>query len=388
MVEKIYATLLALILFQVIAAPAVLGHDTTRPSTSLQAAVEGIPNIVEREIQAGRIPGAVVLIGSDGKVVYHRAFGDRALRPRDVPMTEDTIFDLASLTKVTATTTAVMQLVEQGKLRLEDPVIKYWPGFSANGKASITVRELLTHYSGLRPDLTLKTRWSGYRIALKMIAAEKPIFPPGFHLLYSDINFEILGELVQRISGMPLDAYCSERIFRPLGMKDTRFKPSPLQLSRVAPTGSFRASTRLGQVHDPTAYRMGGVAGHAGLFSTAADLSLFAQMLLDSGSANGVRILSPATIAQMTAPQTPHNQLKPRGLGWDLFAPFAPSRDGSASIWAYGHTGFTGTSIWIDPASRTYVIILTNRVYSGAKGDAQPLRKEISTVVETALDSF
>lgn len=388
MVEKICAALLALILCPVIAAPAVFAHDTISPSLSLQAALEGIPKIVESEIQAGRIPGAVVLIGSEGSVLYHRAFGHRALRPRGVPMTEDTIFDLASLTKVIATTTAVMQLVEQGKLRLEDPVIKYWPGFRANGKASITVRELLTHYSGLRADLNLKTRWSNYRTALQMIAAEKPIFPPGSHFVYSDINFEILGELVQRVSGMPLDVYCTERIFRPLGMKDTGFKPSPSQRLRVAPTGFFQGSIKLGQVHDPTAYRMGGVAGHAGLFSTAVDLSLFAQMLLDGGGSHGVRILSPATIAQMTAPQTPHNQLKERGLGWDLVAPFASSRDGSSSMWSYGHTGYTGTSIWIDPASRTYAIILTNRVYSGAQGDAQPLRREISSLIATALNSL
>jgi CubicO group peptidase (beta-lactamase class C family) len=181
--------------------------------------------IIKKTIRSGKIPGAVVLIGKQDRVLYRRAFGHRAIKPKKLPMTIDTIFDLASLTKVVATTTALMQLVQEGKLCLEDPVAKYWPEFKANGKENITVRELLTHYSGLRPDLDLKIEWSGYDTALKIIIAEKPMFPPGSNFVYSDINFIILGELVHRISGQPLDVYCAERIFKPLGMKDTGFKP-------------------------------------------------------------------------------------------------------------------------------------------------------------------
>ena len=199
-------------------------------------ALSPIAGVVEREIAAGKIPGAVVLIGSHGNVVYRRAFGYRALQPEKQPMTMDTIFDLASLTKVVATTTAVMQLVEAGKLRLDDPVTKYWSEFAANEKTTITVRDLLTHYSGLRPDLNLRTQWSGYETALRLIVAEKLLFSPRSRYLYSDINFEILGELVRRISSLSLDEYCAQHIFIPLGMTNTSFNPALTRESRIAPT--------------------------------------------------------------------------------------------------------------------------------------------------------
>jgi uncharacterized protein YbbC (DUF1343 family)/CubicO group peptidase (beta-lactamase class C family) len=350
-----------------------------------EADLAPIAEIVEQEIEAGKTPGAVVLIGSQSKIVYRRAFGHRALRPEKRPMTEDTIFDLASLTKVIATSTAVMQLVEQGKLRLEDPVAKYWPEFKANGKARITVQELLTHYSGLRPDLDLKVKWSGYHTALKMIATEKPVFPAGTGFVYSDINFAILGDLVRRISGLRLDVYCAQHIFAPLGMKDTRFKPSPTQRERIAPTEYRHKEMLRGEVHDPMAYRMGGVAGHAGLFSTADDLAIFAQMLLDGGSTRGVRILSPLTIEKMSMPQSPPNKTKLRGLGWDINAPFASNQDEIPPVGSYGHTGFTGTSMWIDPVTKTYVIVLTNRVHPDGRGDVKPLRTQIAKVVAASL---
>ena len=349
------------------------------------ASLEPLTGIVESEIQAGKFPGAVVLIGNRGKVIYRRAFGYRSLTPTRVPMTEDTVFDLASLTKVIATTTAVMQLVEAGKLDLDSPVAAYWPAFGANGKESITVKELLTHYSGLRPDLNLASQWSGYEAALRRIVAEKPSFTPGSGYLYSDINFEILGELVQRISGLPLDLYCAQYIFQPLAMLDTEFTPPPALRDRMAPTEEARGRMRLGEVHDPTASRMGGVAGHAGLFSTADDLAIFAQMLLNEGSVNGVQILSPQTVEMISTVQTPSQQPRRRGLGWDLEGPFASNRNELPSVGSYGHTGFTGTSIWIDPITRTYVILLTNRVYPNGKGDVAPLRKEISSLVSQAL---
>jgi len=345
------------------------------------AALEPVGAIVEREIHAGRIPGAVVVIGHQGRVVYRGAFGDRALQPRRQPMTDDTIFDLASLTKVVATTTAVMQLVERGKLALDDPVARYWPKFADQGKGPITVRQLLTHYSGLRPDLDAEGGWWSYASALARLSAEKPVAPPGTRFIYSDVNFEVLGELVRRISGQSLDQYCREHIFKLLGMNHTGFTPSPAERDLIATTISGRDSARRGQVHDPTAYRMGGVSGHAGLFSTANDLATFAQMMLDGGSTNGVRILNPPTVLSATTPQNPPGAPVRRGLGWDLDSPLAAAWHAQLGQRSYGHTGYTGTSLWIDPTSRTYVIILSNRTLLGSRGDARPLRRGIAALV-------
>jgi len=347
-----------------------------------------IAEIVDEAMISGKIPGAVVLIGNQGKIVYRQAFGNRAIEPKKLPMGLDTIFDLGSLTKVIATTTALMQLMEKGKLRLEDRVAAHWPEFKANGKEEITVRQLLTHYSGLRSTLDLKPEWSSYATALKMIIAEKPAFPLGTRFMYSDINFIILGELVHRISGRSLDVYCNENIFKPLRMKDTGFKPSPALRSRIAPTRhQNRNKQKLlwGEVHDPIAYNMGGVAGHAGLFSTADDLSAFAQTLLGEGTLQGVRILSPLTVEKMTTPQTPPNKMALRGLGWDIDSPLSSNRGELFPVGSYGHTGFTGTSIWIDPVSKTYIIILTNRVLLAGKGDVIPLRSQIATFVASSL---
>jgi len=348
----------------------------------------GAASLVDAAIQAKQCPGAVVLIGHDGKVVYRQAFGERALVPERRSMTLDTIFDMASLTKVIATTTAVMQLVEQGKILLSAPVGDYWAEFKENGKELITVRELLTHYSGLRPDLDLQPEWTGYGTAMKMIAGERPIAPPGTRFIYSDINFETLGELVRRVSGEPLDVYCAEHIFKPLGMNDTLFKPPASLRERTAPT-EFQhhenGKMLWGEVHDPTAYNMGGVAGHAGLFSTADDLSVFAQMLLNGGTYNGARILSPLTVEKMTTPQSPPNKMTLRGLGWDIDSPFASNRGELYEVGSFGHTGFTGTSLWIDPVTKTYVILLTNRLHPDGKGDVGPLRTQVASLVAGAL---
>lgn len=302
--------------------------DGTIPTELDEEQLAPIAEIVEEAIRGGQIPGAVVVIGNQGRVVYRCAFGHRATAPEKLPMAVDTIFDVSSLTKVIATTPAVMQLMEMGKLRLEDPVAKYWPEFKANGKEKITVRELLTHYSGLQPGLDSRQRFSDYGAALKIIAAEKPTHPAGTRFLYSDINFVILGELVRRVSGQPLDMYCAEHVFNPLGMTDTGFRPSRILHGRIAPT---QYQHGIGAVHDPMAYKMGGVAGHAGLFSTADDLSVFAQTLLDGGSAGGVRILSQLTVEKMTTPQNPPGKMALRGLGWDIDSPFASNRGGIVS---------------------------------------------------------
>jgi len=350
--------------------------------------LEGIAPLVEAAIQAKKIPGAVVLIGHEGQVVYRNAFGERSLVPARRTMTADTIFDVASMTKVVATTTAVMQLVEQGKIVLSAPVSDYWPEFKQNGKELVTIRELMTHYSGLPPDLELKPAWTGYDTAMQMIVAAKLDAPPGTRFIYSDINFETLGEIVRRVSGEPLDVYCAEHIFKPLGMKDTLFEPPASLRGRIAPTQYEHGSSGpvlWGVVHDPTSRFMGGVAGHAGLFSTADDLSIFAQMLLNGGTYNGARILSPLAIEKMTEPQTPPNVMVLRGLGWDIDSPFASNRGELFGVGSYGHTGYTGTSIWIDPVTKTYVILLANRVHPLDKGEVVSLRTALASLVAGAL---
>ena len=374
-------TLLCLLYGQTVA----LGAPS-RPFEHLHADKLGaIAGIVEKAVADGKTPGAVVLVGNSREVVFRKAFGYRALEPEKIPMAEDTIFDLASLTKVVATTTAVMQLSERGELDIEAPVMRYWPAFGKKGKTGITIRQLLTHYSGLRPDLGLTRKWSGYREAMRQIIAEKPVLAPGTGFIYSDINFEILGELVRRVSGLPLDKYCNKNIFRPLGMKDTAFSPPSSLRDRIAPTEYFRGELLCGRPHDPTCYRMGGIAGHAGLFSTADDLSIFARMLLNSGSYGGKKILNKKTVGEMTSAQKPSDKKNLRGFGWALEAPFVPNRKGLFPAGAYGHVGYTGTALWIDPLTDTYIIVLTNRVHPDGKGDVKALRAEIKAAVADAL---
>lgn len=373
------APILALtFVFMTIAQALVAKADAAAPSGR---GLQQISDIVRAEIAAHRIPGAVVEIGEGGKPVYRRAFGYREITPNRVAMTADTIFDLASLTKPVATAVAIMQLVEQWKIDLDSPVTRYWKGFGRNGKERITVRELLTHYSGLPPDLDLRPDWRGYAAAMSLIEAERPVHVPGTHYLYSDVNFEVLGELVRRVSGLPLDEYCAAHIFKPLRMSDTAFRPLADRRARIAPTGYVCRKLRLGEVNDPTAFRMGGVAGHAGLFSTADDLAIFAQMLLHQGYWGGARILTADSVGQMVAQESPPGASRPRGLGWDLAAPLVSNRDELLPTGSYGHTGFTGTMLWIDPLSQSFVIVLTNRTYPHGSGDARPLRKAILELV-------
>ncbi|HEY6491408.1 MAG: exo-beta-N-acetylmuramidase NamZ domain-containing protein [Terracidiphilus sp.] len=338
--------------------------------------------IMEKALADKQIPGGVLLIGHDGRVVYRKAFGSRSLEPTSEPMTEDTIFDLASLTKCIATATSVMKLVQEGRVRLNDPVAAYLPEFAQNGKADTTVRELLTHYSGLAPDLDLETPWQGRDTAFQMAMAEKPVNPPGSRFVYSDINFEVLGFLVERVSGMPLNDFAEQNVFAPLGMTHTRFLPPAAWISLIAPTQYDEQGKMLrGVVHDPTARRMGGVAGHAGLFSTADDLALFAQEML-----SGSRILSRLSIEKMSTPQQPANASVLRGVGWDIDSPFSSNRGELLPVGSFGHTGFTGTSLWIDPVTDTYIILLTNAVHPRGGRSTVSLRSRIATAVVEGLD--
>lgn len=361
------------------AQPAASASPT--PAKARPADFSSLDAMMDSAVEKGLLPGGVLLVGHDGKVVYRKAFGFRSLEPTRERMTVDTIFDLASLTKCLATAPSIMKLLEEGKVRLNAPVSAYLPEFGQNGKEDITVRQLLTHFSGLREDLDLKAPWQGHETAYPMIMEEKPAYPPGSGFLYSDINFETLGFIVERVSKMSLNDYAVQNIYQPLGMKDTRFLPPPSWTPRIAPTEYDEHGHMLrGVVHDPTARRMDGIAGHAGLFSTADDLALFAQDLL-----TGFKVLDAVTVEKMTTPQQPANAASLRGLGWDIDSPFSSNRGELLPVGSFGHTGFTGTSMWIDPASNTYIILLSNAVHPRGHGNVVGLRAGVANAVVHAL---
>jgi uncharacterized protein YbbC (DUF1343 family) len=308
-------------------------------------------------------------------------------------MTLDTIFDAASLTKVIATTPAIMRLFEQGQIRLNDPVTKYLPEFQG-GHSDITIRNLMTHFSGLRPDLDLKPAWSGYDTGVQRALIDKPAGPPGVRFVYSDINFILLAEIVHRLSGKMLNEYARENVFEPLGMHETTFLPPASLRPRIAPTeiNPVTGQPLRGEVHDDTARYMGGVTGNAGVFTTAGDLAKFAQMMLDAGQVNsdggqgnGVRLFSAATVQKFTSPQSPADQPILRGLGWDIDSPYSSNRGELFPIGSYGHTGYTGTSMWIDPFSHSYVIILTNAVHPHRGHSVVSLRSRVATIAASAF---
>lgn len=339
-----------------------------------------IDRIMAQALDEHLLPGAVIVIGHDGKVVFHKAYGERSLEPTRAPMTEDTVFDMASMTKILATSTAAMELYRQGRFRLNDPVAKYLPAFAANGKQDITIRQLMTHYSGLPPDLDLTQPWSGKQTGFDMAFAVKPDRSPGTAFRYSDINFIVMGALVEKLTGMTLDAYTAKNVFAPLGMAHTRFLPPAGWRSKIAPT-QYDEQHRmlLGVVHDPTARRMGGVAGHAGLFSTANDVAIYAQNLLDQLQGSPSKFpVNRLTLEKMTTPQQPATGVALRGLGWDIESPFSGNRGELFPVGGFGHTGFTGTSIWIDPWSNTYVVFLSNRVHPNGGANTIPVEAKIA----------
>ena len=341
---------------------------------------------IDEAIRAGQIPGAVVVVGHQGQVIFQKAYGNRALVPQPEAMTLDTIFDVASLTKVVATTSAIAKLVEEGKVRLNERVTHYIPEFQA-GKSEITVKNLLTHFSGMRPDVDLEPMWTGYETGIRLAAVDRPIGPPNARFVYSDINFVLLGEIVQRTSGKTLAEYVGQKVFRPLGMTDTMFQPPEQLNARIAPTeiGKGTQTPFRGMVHDPTARFMGGIAGHAGLFSTAADLSKFAEMMLGLGRRKNVRIFSPLTIRKFTSPQGPADQPILRGLGWDIDSPFSGNRGDLFPVGSFGHTGFTGTSMWMDPLTDSYIILLSNSVHPHLKAAITPLRGKVASVAAAGI---
>jgi uncharacterized protein YbbC (DUF1343 family)/CubicO group peptidase (beta-lactamase class C family) len=358
--------------------------------------------VIREAIAKHETPGAVVLVGRRGRIVWRKAYGDRATTPAREPMTVDTIFDLASLTKVVATATSIMILVERGQVRLTDPVWHYIPELKGESRDDMTVEHLLTHRAGYAPDFDLSEKWTGYDAALKKLYAERLRFAPGTRFVYSDIGYIALGEIVRRVSGMPLDEFARRNIFRPLGMRDTGFRPAMRLRARIAPTETRRGVMSYlggaggdagpegervlrGEVHDPTASRMGGVAGHAGLFSTADDLAIYCQMILNGGKYNGARILGPLGIAAMTRPRAVSVEGAARGLGWDMATGFSANRGDLFTPGSFGHTGFTGTSIWVDPATGTFAVFLSNRVHPDGKGNVTPLRARVATIIASAI---
>jgi uncharacterized protein YbbC (DUF1343 family)/CubicO group peptidase (beta-lactamase class C family) len=374
---------------------ALVSHAAQEPvQAPAPAAFAPIDVMINDAVAHHEIPGAVVIIGHDGHVVFHRAYGERSLVPTREAMTEDTIFDMASLTKDLVTATAVTQLYQQGKIRIDDPVAHYIPEFGANGKQDITIRQCLTHYSGLAPDLDLTGLWHGRQEGLRRLFESAPATAAGVIFRYSDENFIALGALVERVSGLPLEIYAQRNITAPLGMKDSGYLPPADKLYRIAPTQYVDAEGNLstsgtmlrGTVHDPTARRMEGVAGHAGFFSTASDVSLYAQALLDRMAGQPSSFpLNQLTLAKMTEPEQPATGTSLRGFGWDIDSPFSSNRGTLFPVGSFGHTGFTGTSLWIDPQSNSYVIILTNAVHPDGGGHTVALRSRIADAAAQAI---
>ncbi|SDF25891.1 sodium:solute symporter family transporter [Terriglobus roseus] len=370
-----------------------------------------IDTLMAQALKDKLLPGGVVAIGSNGRVVYEKVYGNRAEDPAIEAMTEDTIFDMASLSKCMSTSVAIMQLYEQGKLQFDDPVVKYLPEFASNGKSSVTIRELLTHYSGLREDVSLKDAWSGKAEGVKRAMESDLYGPPGKTFKYSDINFITLGAIVEKISGEPLDVYAAKHIFSPLKMTETGYftphcphlywEPAPVTCpavssaamrARIAPTAHNddkpMDDDRMlrGEVHDPTTRRMGGVAGHAGVFSTVHDTSLFAQALLDRLAGRPSNFpLKQETLRLMCQPEQPTGAKGLRGFGWDIDSPYSRPRGTIYPVGSFGHTGFTGTSVWMDPRSDSYVILLANAVHPRGRKPITPLRGTIATAAAKAL---
>ena len=354
-----------------------------------------VDKTVEAAVDDSAARGFVTLVSSGGETVHLKAYGRRAVGALDEAMTVDTVFDAASLTKVVVTTTAVAILLDEKKLRLNDPIAAFWPEFAANGKGGVTVEHLLRHRGGFVPDNPIGDYEHGAAAALGRIAALPLTQPPGEKYVYTDVGFIVLGRLVEIVSGQSLDRFAAERIFAPLGMKDSRFVRTgdavdPEWLARVAPTEPAEkgGAALRGVVHDPRARKMGGVAGHAGLFTTAADLAAFARMMLDEGrTTGGASILSAATIRELRDPGTTSGAER-RGLGWDMRAPEHWSTRPGGRLFpldGYGHTGFTGTSIWLDPSARTAVILLSSRLHDNPKGEVSKVRMALADAVANGM---
>lgn len=363
-----------------------------------------IDRVVEKAIEEKKLPGCVVLVGRKAGIVWQKAYGRRQILPSEEAMTVDTQFDLASLTKPVATATSIMRLVDQGKLRVTDKVSTHWPEFTGHGKEELTLEHLLLHTSGLIADNPLRDYQNGEEQAWQRIAALKLQQPPGEKFVYSDVNFLVLGKVVEQVSDEPLDEFTKSQIFGPLNMRNTGYVRLPKKQAEaspenneataaatdtgsakppIAPTEKRNGEWMRGEVHDPRAYELQGVAGHAGVFSTADDLARYATAMLQRGTLDDETLLSESVWQLMTAPHE-----VPRGLrayGWDVRSGFSSNRGRGMSSAAFGHGGFTGTAIWIDPQLDLYFVFLSNRVHPDGKGSVNPLAGEIGTIAVDAL---
>jgi len=354
-----------------------------KPELKAPAALaEGIDRLVTEALAQGKLPGCVVVIGRASGVVYQNAFGSRALLPSQEAMTVDTIFDVASLTKPIATATALMVLAERGKVDLDERAARYVPEFHSHGKYAITLRQLLTHVSGLPSETPVADFEHGRAGAMKRILALSLKAPPGAKFIYSDVGFLVLEEVIRRVTGGELATYADKMVFGPLGMNDTGFLPAAEARPRIAPTEKRNDVWIRGDVHDPRAFRLGGVAGHAGLFSTANDLARFARMVLGEGIIDGVRVLAAETVRKMLAAHDVPGGI--RALGWDMQSGYSANRGSALLRRAVGHGGYTGTSLWIDPERDLFVIFLSNRVHPDGKGSINALAGAIATLAGTA----
>lgn len=374
-------------LLALIACRTAIPHDTQSNLTFSQSKLAEIDAKIGGVISSNKIPGGVLLLERNGST-YRKAYGYRALEPIQETMTLDTIFDAASLTKVIATAPAICLLIERGKIELEAPVHTYIPEFQKNGKVAVTIRHLLTHTSGLRPGLSPNPPWKGYDTGIQLACDEALSAPAGTVFRYSDINFIVLSEVVRVVTGVPLDQFAAEQVFRPLKMVDTGFLPGIDSRPKIAPTQRVEDRMLRGEVHDPTSRRMGGVAGHAGLFTTADDLARFCRMMLNEGELEGIRIFDPETIRLMTTVQSPEIVSSRRGLGWDIDTGYSRPRGKFFPLGSYGHTGFTGTSVWMDPFSNTFWIFLSNRVHPDGTGNVLPLQAALASMVAEAVLGF
>lgn len=360
------------------------------PPESLGLSSEALAKIdaaVNQALQKGDLPGAVVVVVHKGKVVFRKAYGQRSKEGKGSAMVPEIVFDLASLTKPIATATSIMLLMEQGKIRLKDLVSDHVPGNPFQG-AKITVEQLLLHTSGLIADNPLADYKEGRAKALENVYRLKPIVEPGTKFIYSDVGFIVLGDLVERLSGLPLEQFARQNVFEPLGMNETGYKPQGKLKSRAAPTEKRNGAWMQGEVHDPRAYLMDGVAGHAGLFSTADDLAVYAQLLLGEGQYLDKRVLKAETVRLMTtARPVPGGKTQwLRSYGWDVSTGYSANRgEVFPAGKSFGHTGFTGTSLWVDPTSQTAVIFLSNRVHPSGKGNVTRVRGQVATLAGQAI---
>jgi CubicO group peptidase (beta-lactamase class C family) len=340
-----------------------------------------IDEIVAGEIKAGHIPGAVVLVGTSDRILYWKAFGDEVVEPCREPMTRDTLFDLASLTKPLATASSIMVLVDRGRLNVNDCVKGYLPAFAAGGKDAVQIRHLLTHTSGLPAYTNAEALRSEYGspcpdAVIDKICSLEATSAPGEEFRYSCLGYIILARIVGLVTGQGIDAFSQTNLFDLLGLKDTTFNPPASRQPRIAATEIVDGQLLRGTVHDPLARLMAGTSGNAGLFSTASDLSVFCRMLLNDGVWRGRRILSTEAVEMLTTAQS-HG----RAYGFDVRSGYAWVKGPYASERAFCHTGYTGVSLVCDPAVDTYLIILTNRVHPSDGGTSRPVRLQIADVV-------